>query len=220
MSAHKRFSAADWYQPQTITVGGVGGVGSWLCLQLAKCGHKLIMYDNDTIEELNIGGQLYGRSEIGLNKSLAMNNLCRNLGMNSTCYYYEEFEENSYVTDICFATFDSIPARKLMFEQWKKVENKKIFMDARMIAECSETYFVTPDRIEQYEETLFSEEENQTANLNCSYKATNFCATMTSSQLVAGFHNWLANYLTQDDLREVPFKMENNLLLLTYDKIM
>ena len=68
-----RFSDAPWANsPQHIVVGGVGGIGSWASMYLARIGHLLYMYDMDKIDETNMGGQLYKLSQIGTNKAVAM----------------------------------------------------------------------------------------------------------------------------------------------------
>lgn len=60
-----RFSDAPWYIPGLpILVGGAGAIGSWLTLYLARQDAKLYVYDFDTIDLTNMGGQLYNSSSL------------------------------------------------------------------------------------------------------------------------------------------------------------
>ncbi len=56
---HKRFDESPWYKPLTISVGGAGGIGSYLVFLLARLGHTIYIYDDDMIEKTNIGGEQY-----------------------------------------------------------------------------------------------------------------------------------------------------------------
>jgi tRNA A37 threonylcarbamoyladenosine dehydratase len=61
--SHTRFNSVDWFGDfREITIGGVGTIGSWLSLLLARTGeHELIMYDDDTVESINLSGQLFSK---------------------------------------------------------------------------------------------------------------------------------------------------------------
>jgi hypothetical protein len=51
-----RFSSAPWYSPGIeVFLGGVGGIGSWLALLLARQEANLYIFDFDRIEETNLG---------------------------------------------------------------------------------------------------------------------------------------------------------------------
>ena len=66
-----RFNLADWYSPNLkIVIGGVGGIGSYLSFFLSRQEAELFVYDFDTIEEHNLGGQLYRTNDIGSKKQM------------------------------------------------------------------------------------------------------------------------------------------------------
>jgi len=57
-----------------VVVVGVGGVGSWVALDLALsgCVKKLVLCDPDTVEESNLNRTPYRRDQIGERKVVAM----------------------------------------------------------------------------------------------------------------------------------------------------
>ena len=74
-----RFKDAEWFPNTsydsssiTIMIGGCGGIGSWTSFFLANIGYKIIVYDFDTVEEHNLAGQLFTKSDIGEYKVVAM----------------------------------------------------------------------------------------------------------------------------------------------------
>lgn len=72
-SCFGRFKDAPWFQvgPQDIILVGQGGIGSWCSLLLARGGHNLYLYDNDTYDESNAAGQFMKLKDIGVNKAVA-----------------------------------------------------------------------------------------------------------------------------------------------------
>ena len=69
--SHTRFNSVDWFGDfREITIGGVGTIGSWLSLLLARTGeHELIMYDDDQVESINLSGQLFSKDDVGRSKT-------------------------------------------------------------------------------------------------------------------------------------------------------
>ena len=53
---HNRFTDLEWYgNTKTLLIGGAGGIGSWLSFFLGRIGHKLYIFDFDTVEPSNLG---------------------------------------------------------------------------------------------------------------------------------------------------------------------
>jgi tRNA A37 threonylcarbamoyladenosine dehydratase len=122
-----RISDAPWAAIRTvITVGGAGGLGSWLALFLSRVGHSVVSYDFDHVGGENIGGgQMFGPSQIGQEKTSALrknlNDLCGPTGFIGK----SKFSKGDSVTPLCFATFDNMEARKDMFETWMELARNK-----------------------------------------------------------------------------------------------
>lgn len=213
-----RFSDALWASPnQHIVVGGAGGIGSWAAMFLARIGHHLYIYDMDTIEETNLGGQLYGQKQIGLNKAAATKeNIHYFCGDDAHVTLYERYaEKDGIVTPIMFSCFDNMHARKIMFEKWAAYDKREAFVDGRMLAEVGNVFLVQKGQEDAYREKLFDDSEVEEAP--CSFKATSHCGALTGSQMVSVLNNYLTNKVSGFDDRIVNFQTDFELPTLTVD---
>ena len=216
--ATSRFSSAIWYekiQEKTVIVAGCGGIGSWTTLLLARMKPaSMFIYDNDTIEAVNMSGQLYSQSDLGRPKVSALAEMIRNYaGYGSVFAISERFTEESEASDIMICGFDNMAARKLFFNKWlshvqSKPEDERkncLFIDGRLAAEEFQVLCIKGDdeyNINRYNnEFLFSDvEADETI---CSYKQTTFCANMIASYMVNLFVNFCANEVGA--YRDLPF---------------
>lgn len=220
-----RFSGAIWYeklQKQTITLAGVGGIGSYVGFLLARMKpEKLIIYDPDIVETVNMSGQLYSKSDIGRTKVSALS-----LMLHNYADYYDiqavgsPFRNSSIPTEIMICGFDNMAARKTFFYRWldlvtsKTEEEKKncLFIDGRLAAEEFQVLSIQGNderAIKEYEEKwLFSDAEAE--ETICSYKQTTFMANMIASVMVNVFVNFVANMCNPIIDRDVPFFISYN----------
>lgn len=213
-----RFSDALWASPlQHIVVGGAGGIGSWASLFLSRIGHHIYLYDMDTIDETNMGGQLYGISQIGMNKAEATKaNIHTFCGEDANVKIYQKYDQKTgLVTPIMFSCFDNMEARKLMFEKWAAYDKRIAFIDGRMLAEVGNVFCVQKGQEDEYRKFLFSDEEIQEAP--CSFKATSHCGAITGSQMVSVMNNLLANTKAGNNDRIVNFQTDFELPMLMVD---
>lgn len=216
--ATSRFSSAVWYeniQTKTITLAGIGGIGSWLALLLARMNPaNLFIYDDDVVETANMSGQLYGTSDVGSYKVSALANIIKKYANYvRTFAIRERFTYESEATDIMICGFDNMAARTLFFDMWvsrvksKSEEEQKhcLFIDARLAAEEFQIFCIRGDdeyNINRYSSKfLFSDSEAD--ETICSYKQTSFCANMVASYMANLFVNFCANEVGA--YRELPF---------------
>lgn len=213
---HVRFSDADWYgdMPE-VSIGGVGGIGSWLAVLLSRLGVYSYIHDMDTVDETNMGGQLYGTDMIGLTKEEAVEKMVTMLSDGSV-EKMGMFTEDSFVSEITFSAFDNMKARKLMFEAWKNNPDREIFIDGRMLMEQGMVFAVTPDRIEEYEKHLFNDDEVE--DVACSAKATSHSGAIIAGLMVSLFTNYLVNKKAGVEIRELPFKFDYNIHLMMFNE--
>ena len=209
-----RFSDASWYRPNIdVMVGGAGGIGSWLSLFLGRQECNIYLYDDDVIDETNLGGQLYASNMIGVAKA----NATAEIVMDFTGVEVEKmgrYDNGSMSCPAVFACFDNMASRKLMFDKWCKLPKRQIFIDGRMLAENFQVIAVTSKTIDKYrEEELF--DDNEVEEERCSMKATSHCGAMIAGYMVSVFNNYVANFLEKGNFREVPFKMYYDLPTLT-----
>lgn len=220
-----RFSSAIWYsniQTKTITLAGLGGIGSYVAFLLSRLRpDEIIMYDDDVVEAANMSGQLYSSNDVNNTKVSAIANM---MGNYSNYYNYacmqERFTPSSVATDIMICGFDNMQARKEFYFRWKanalsytEADRKKcLFIDGRLAAEQFQVYCITGDNIyamKKYEENcLFSDAEAD--ETICSYKQTTFMANMIGSIMVNLFVNFCANECDPLIPRDVPFYTEYN----------
>tara|TARA_R100000908_G_C3732712_1_gene131564 strand:- start:315 stop:1052 length:738 start_codon:yes stop_codon:yes gene_type:complete len=218
---HARFSDLMWYDsnnPPHALVGGVGGIGSWLSFLLGRMGCHLYLFDNDEIDETNMGGQLYQPSQIGMTKVEAAHLNIYNFTGNSDIETFSKYTEESEFCPITFSCFDNMKSRKIMFDIWANShDGNGIFIDGRMLAESFQIYAVLPGSEDKYRETLFDDSEVE--EQPCSAKATSHTAAMISSMMVGIFTNYLSNIKTEMNIREVPFftSFETHLLMLNLE---
>lgn len=221
-----RFSEAPWLnylQNAHIILVGVGGIGSWVSLCLARIGCPVTLFDADLFETHNMGGQLLTTNDIGSNKARAVADTCHLLVGGGTRIVVEEvmYTKDSYTCPIIIAAVDSMEARKIIFEKWYKIYKdvpEAILIDGRLLAEDYQVYGVTPDRAEAYKSTLFSDAEIPTEN--CSLKSTTHCSLGIASDIVGILTNHAANMVTKKEgyeVRDVPFKIVKSIPNFLYN---
>lgn len=215
-----RFSGAIWYeqlQTKNIILAGVGGIGSYIGFLLARMKPaRLVIFDNDIVEAVNMSGQLYGRSDIGHPKVDALADMVANYAdYHSTVAMNGLYNENSAVEDIMICGFDNMAARKLVFKKWyahvmskpEEERGKCLLIDGRLAAEELQVLAVQGNdtrAIEQYQRDWLFNDETADATV-CSYKQTTFMANMIASLMVNIFVNFVANECNPIMPRDVPF---------------
>lgn len=225
-----RFKDAPWFPKEetNVIVGGAGGIGSWLTLMLSRAGFFPIVYDFDILEEHNLAGQLYTKSdaEAMVPKIDALKGLCKQFADTDITVMNERYTKDSMSHHYVFSAFDNMQARKDMFAAWKEYVkewedfkdiadaahipnislSEPIFIDGRLTAEQMQIFCVTPDKIEEYEKHLFDDTEVQDAP--CTMKQTSHSAAMIASHMVGFFTNHMTNNAVKDKDRTVPFFWE------------
>lgn len=215
-----RFSSAIWFNKigeQTVVLAGLGGIGSYVAFLLGRLKvARLIIYDDDIVDETNLSGQLYDTNAVGNGKAISICRILRNFSSYySTLTYSERFGRDSIVTDIMICGFDNILARRVFYDKWKThvnvlTEERKancLFIDGRLAAEEFQVFCIKGTDtylMEKYErDWLFDDKEAE--EILCSYKQTSFCANMIASVMVNLFVNFIANKCEPLIERELPF---------------
>lgn len=218
-----RFSSAIWYdkiQEKTITLAGLGGIGSYVAFLLGRMQpQQLIIYDDDIVEAANMSGQLYDSSSIGKTKVSAIIALLSSFAaFYDVMGFSERFTRESEATDIMICGFDNMSARRTFFEKWvhhvmeKPEEERKecLFIDGRLAAEGFQVLCMTGDdsfsQQKYMKDYLFSDSEAD--ETICSYKQTTFMANMIGSVIVNLFVNFCANECNPLIPRDLPFYTE------------
>lgn len=214
-----RFSSALWFneiQNKVITLAGIGGIGSYVALLLARMKPKsLFLYDDDTVETVNMAGQLYSINDVGKKKVNALADICLSFALYDSVFAIpEKYTLASEPSDIMICGFDNMAARNLFFHKWLAHvrtlgdERKKhcLFLDGRLAAEEFQVFCITGDddyNISLYERNYLFSDAQADATV-CSYKQTSYMANMIGSMIVNLFVNFVANEVTEG-IRDLPF---------------
>ena len=226
---YARVSDAPWAEFKgRITLGGLGGLGSHIALQLSRCNHTLYLYDMDTVGGENIGGgQMYGPQQIGMRKTEATLQNIRQFSGHRSYRTFGEFVKDSPVTPICIATFDNMEARMLMFKQWEKhirlekklrPDNKELylFINISMLPEGGFIEVVDrPSRARKWKDEWVP--SGDIPDLLCTFKATTHNAMLMGARAVSLMNNVIFNHLLGEELRPVPYKTIEDLVVQTMD---
>lgn len=215
-----RFSSATWFNKICYTevlLAGLGGIGSYVAFLLSRLNIKeLDLYDPDTVEGVNLSGQLYGVSDIGSTKASAMAKFIINYSNFYRCNAYpSKYTEQSPAKDIMICGFDNMSARRIFFNNWKThVLNKSpeeqencLLIDGRLAAEEFQVFAIQgndTEAMDKYnEEWLFT--SNKAEQTQCSYKQTSYMANMIASIMVNILINFITNKCNPLIERDVPF---------------
>ena len=208
-----RFQGLDWYSQDdapVVVVGGAGGIGSWLSFFLARANFNVTLSDFDTVEEHNIGGQLFKRDQIGRYKAEAVGRNVSEFSTNTINAQTVKITEETATHEFMFSAFDNMDARRAMFKVWKRSwnsMNRPIFIDGRLNAEQFQIFCVTPENADEYERIhLFNDSEVEDAP--CSAQQTTHTAAMIAGHMVGFFTNHITNINLRDEVREIPFMYE------------
>jgi len=207
-----RFKDITWFNQlsnQEVLIGGAGGLGSWLSLDLARKNVDIIIYDMDTLEEHNLGGQFFHKSQIGEPKVKALANLIELFAGKKIEILNEEYKEDSMVSPIMISCFDNMEVRRMFFENWANQEDRTIFIDGRMGAEQFTVLFVKKGFEDAYRATLFNSEDLKDAP--CTAKSTQHCTTSCVNKMVSNLCNYYANIEIDENVREVFFRYDEDL---------
>jgi hypothetical protein len=146
-----------------VTVVGVGGIGSFTVLALAKMGvQHMTVYDPDTVENHNVPNQLYRISDIGALKARAISQVCEQFtGYFPACFNVKIARDSApSLSSIVVSGVDSMAARKEIWELVKYQVSVPLYVEARMGAEVMRIHSVhpcDPDEVKWYETTLYDD---------------------------------------------------------------
>ena len=210
-----RFSGAPWFPTEEvdIIVGGAGGIGSWVCLLLARAGFMPHVYDNDLFEEHNMAGQFCKSADITSPKVEAIKHSIIDYAQVVINTNQELYTPESPTHNFVMAGFDNILSRRIMFNNWRTKygqDPNSIFIDGRLSAEQLQIFCViggNSENIERYErEYLFDDADVEEPV--CTFKQTSHAASMIASHMVAFFTNHYTNVVLGSQTRIVPFYWE------------
>lgn len=201
-----RFKDAPWYNQsaeEKVLIIGAGGIGGNTCYCLAKSTQvQIFIQDFDKVEAINVGCQFFTTDQINKFKVAAIADTMynHNKSINTIVNKFD-----SIVTSITICAVDNMATRKLAFEKWKQLSSAELFVDGRLRANLYEVYAVTKGQEEEYEKTLFNDDEVDEGP--CTFKQTTYFGMLIGARITQIVINYLTNKYSSDPICNVPFKV-------------
>lgn len=170
---------------------GAGGIGAITAITLGKMGvFHLWVYDFDHVDEINLATQFFCKSDVGLEKALAVGKLVERFSDTSVQPRALKIDKNSGVpaADIYISAVDSIAARQEIWQVVKSIkpEGKIWYLDARMGAEVFELFVVDLESFDWYDAGIIKANDSDIPDLPCTSKATIYTANIAAGHIGAG----------------------------------
>lgn len=126
----------EFFNPTTVDsdvhVIGVGAVGSYIALQLAKLGVKRVhLWDFDTVEEHNIPNQVYTQKDLGRKKTEAIRDHMLDNNPEMEIVLHEKYEAQP-ISGYVFMEVDSVELRLNILEINEFNKSIKYVFDGRI----------------------------------------------------------------------------------------
>lgn len=226
---YNRFKGADWFeivQEQNVILAGLGGIGSWVSLFLSRLGPKTItLYDDDRFEEHNLSGQAFrinslGRFKVEEAASIAIDfsNYTKSYAFNS------KYTERCSTSKIMICGFDNMGARKLFYNKWKESiipeeSHEYLFIDGRLTADMFQLFCIQGNDTYvqgEYERNWLFEDKDAD-DTDCTFRQTSHIAAMLGTYITTYFTNFCSNLSPDNFPKRIPWFMEYNSIVNTYD---
>jgi len=201
-------------QMLSVTVIGCGGIGSAVIKQLAQLGvPKIIMWDGDTVDEVNRGTQGFSSFAVGKSKVEAMSDICKAYGDEECSYiginkFFKPMED-SITTQVAIIVPDSIDVRREIFKENIMDKSVMFLIDARMAAEQGQVFLVDmadKKQVRFYGESFF--DSSEAMEESCTARATIYCGEFIASLIVSQYKAFCVSQI-------VPYRIDFHLRTLT-----
>jgi molybdopterin/thiamine biosynthesis adenylyltransferase len=146
-----------------VTVIGVGGIGSFSALCLGKMGvDRMELYDEDGVSPENLPNQFFRTDDVKEFKVNALRQILNEFTDTGVYAVNQKYIKQRLSETVIVAT-DSMPSRRLVWEQFLKQKQAKFLIEARMGAELGMVFTLRKDSkpwkkdCAYYESRLYSE---------------------------------------------------------------
>lgn len=208
MQYNARFKDAPWYNECTkekilfIGQGGIGGNAMYCLAKTIPASYFII--DDDVVEEFNVGTQFFTKNQVGMKKVEAIKQTLNNCSL-ANIYSIPQKYDNNYLP-IIISGLDNMTTRKQVYEEWKKHEDREIYIEGRLRASLYEVYIVTKGREEEYEKTLF--DDSETDDGPCTFKQTAYFGMLIGARITHCLVNYLTNKYSNEEICSLPFHIQ------------
>jgi adenylyltransferase/sulfurtransferase len=205
----------------TVLIGGIGATGSQSALTLARIGiGKIIVIDNDVLEDHNIGNQVYRKSQIGKSKVDALKEIIEEINGTRVVGVKGKVQNVDFEKlnpDVFFGNFDNHGARFLL--NYEAFKSKKPYIDAGIENLTGTLRFVIPEKTACLEcwESMMKEQERKVGCSEQVIPTAYFVASYASNLQVTELLNYLFGreihpmiYFDLEKGRTKPINLERN----------
>lgn len=226
---YNRFKGADWFeivQEQNVILAGLGGIGSWVSLFLSRLGPKTIsLYDDDRFEEHNLSGQAFRIDSLGIYKVEEAASIAIDFSNYTKTYAFNsKYTERCSTSKIMICGFDNMGARKLFYNKWKESiiqeeSHEYLFIDGRLTADMFQLFCIQGNDAyaqDEYESNWLFEDEDAD-DTDCTFRQTSHIAAMLGTYITTYFTNFCSNLSPDNFPKRIPWFMEYNSIVNTYD---
>ena len=172
-------------QRHNIVIAGVGSLGSFICLNLAKMGFKNIkIIDYDIVEDHNLPNQFYRTSDLNKPKVEALKEMVKDFADVEITAINEKIDQEFLekldvdLNTIFIMAVDSIETRKLIFDYYRDSGVKMI--DTRAGGEYYSIHFIDTEEQKEKYEKLF---EVDTVPTRCGEKTIIYTVLSIASEV-------------------------------------
>ena len=214
----ERFKDLNWFKYAKglpVTLIGVGGIGSWTAVLLARTGITPIIIDDDIVENSNISGQFFFHDQVMKEKVRAITETVDEFGGMIAGHSVSRITRNSnpgLISPITIVGTDNMKSRKDSFYLWQKLYISKLpesmFIDARLNAESFQIFCIKNKEDAKRYADNYLYDDSEIEEVSCTAKQTTHYAAMVASNIV----RFITNYLSAKDGMPtyVPFLYEIN----------
>lgn len=153
----------DDFKNAVIVVAGVGMLGGWSTLALARIAKLVMVFDHDTVEDVNSGNQPYAEREAMMTKVEAIASIGSGLPIVPFHSKFDSSITRESVMSHGMLALDPDPTRKLVVVSgvdsmagrtevatWALKNKADVFIDTRALGELIVTFTVPPHMLEHY----------------------------------------------------------------------
>ncbi len=179
----------------TVLIAGAGMVGSWAALALVRAvGGGVHVWDNDTVEDVNVGVQAYDGTAVGMPKVDALARMGMEPPITPHNGLFPEFEAADLMLElvpenvVVLCAVDSMAGRRKIAE-WSRDNGVGLFIETGVKAELVVVKTaVTPEDYERYLAGLPG--DNEVEDAQCGLKGTAYAGMSLASQIVPLVNGW------------------------------
>jgi len=174
---------------ERVSVVGCGAVGSHTALLLGKLGVSSIhLWDDDVVQRVNVGNQIFGRNDVQKHKAKALCELIVQHTRRAPHAHIQKVESHEHLGSFVFLAVDTMEARRAIWDTCLYMNpHVSMVFDTRMTDDMGIVYSIIPssgEHIARWEEAWYPDEEAEEAV--CSTKVS----VGPTAMIIAGYAVW------------------------------